>query len=47
MYDNISPSMTTLSWDELLDLENKWADESLNSNFRLGLADDKNDVYLR
>ena len=35
MSDNISPAMMTLRWDELLELENKWADESLDDHFRL------------
>ena len=33
MSDNISPAMMTLRWDELLELENKWADESLDDHF--------------
>ena len=35
MSDNISPAMMTLRWDELLELENKWAYGSLDDHFRL------------
>ena len=35
MSDNISPAMLTFRLDELLELENKWADESLDDQFWL------------